>query len=296
MRSAIYAPIYGDYGEDPMRLITLAEAAENAGYDGFFIWDHLALEPDGQLEIVDATIILGALAAATSTIKLGPLITPLARRRPWKVSKEVATLDRLSNGRLVFGVGLGEPAELEFGAFGEDTSGRGRAERLDEGLDLLDQFLSGKAVTYHGKHYTISNASLMPPPLQQPRPPIWIAASLPARAGLRRAVKWDGCFPVKVPKSIVAGEVTSVPWDQWWVSPQDFADVVATIKQSRGELDNYALVATGLTEHDDRNTANAKLAAYAAAGATWWLEWIDDSVGSFERTLEFVRRGPALRA
>jgi alkanesulfonate monooxygenase SsuD/methylene tetrahydromethanopterin reductase-like flavin-dependent oxidoreductase (luciferase family) len=192
MLTGIYVPIYNDYS-DPARLVKLATTAESAGFDGFFIYDHLAIEPDGALEVADATIVVAAAAQATSTIKLGPMITPLARRRPWKVAKELATLDHLSEGRVIFGVGLGEPAEVEFATFDEDATAKGRAERVDEGLDLLDSFLRGQRVKHFGKHYKVDGITLLPRCLQQPRPPIWVAAALPAPAGLRRVARWGGC-------------------------------------------------------------------------------------------------------
>jgi hypothetical protein len=220
------------------------------------------------------------------------MITPLARRRPWKVAKEMATLDQLSRGRVVFGVGLGEPADTEFAIFNEDSSAKGRAERVDEGLQLLDKFLRGERVTHTGKHYNISGITLLPRTSQQPRPPIWVAAALPARAGLRRAARWEGCFPIKVPDVIQAGTVSSASWDQWWLSSEELADAASTIVKQRGDLHDYALVATGSTAEDDQQAASAKLADYAAAGANWWLEWIDDKANSFDTTLDLIKRGP----
>jgi alkanesulfonate monooxygenase SsuD/methylene tetrahydromethanopterin reductase-like flavin-dependent oxidoreductase (luciferase family) len=289
--TGIYAPIYNDYG-DPSRLVTLAQTAESAGFDGFFVWDHLAIESEGELELADATVVLAAVAQATSTIKIGPLITPLARRRPWKVAKEIATLDHLSGGRFVFGVGLGEPAEVEFAAFGEDASAKGRAERVDEGLALIERFLHGETVNHVGKHYQVTGTTLLPRPLQQPRPPVWVAASLPHRAGLRRAAKWEGCFPIKIPEVLRANPLAAASWDQFWLTPDEFADARRTIAGMRDSLDDYAMAATGSTADDDRIAAQQKVEAYAAAGANWWLEWIDDSPNTFEQTLELVCRGP----
>ena len=290
MLTGVYAPIFNDYS-DPERLIELAIAAEQAGYDGFYIWDHLAIDPSGALELADATVVLAAIAQATSTLKLGPMITPLARRRPWKVAKELATLDKLSHGRVVFGVGLGEPAEVEFGAFAEDATAKGRAERLDEGLDLVSQFMRGERVDHHGKHYNVDNVALRPQSLQQPRPQFWVAASLPARAGLRRAARWDGCFPIKVPDVIRGGTVTMTSWDKWWLSPEGIAEAASIVSEQRGDLDNYAMVATGSTLDDNAQSSAKKLASYAAAGANWWLEWVDEKPGTFDRTLELIKRG-----
>ena len=195
----------------------------------------------------------------------------------------------------MFGVGLGEPAEIEFAAFNEDSSAKGRAERVDEGLDLLDKFLRGESVHHTGKHYHVGGITLLPRTPQRPRPPIWVAAALPARAGLRRAARWEGCFPIKVPEVIQTGTFESASWDQWWLSPEELADAAGTIAEERGNLHHFALVATGSTADDDQGMASAKLADYAAAGANWWFEWIDDSSNSFEQTIEHIKRGSPKR-
>jgi alkanesulfonate monooxygenase SsuD/methylene tetrahydromethanopterin reductase-like flavin-dependent oxidoreductase (luciferase family) len=293
MQHAVYAPTFNDYGE-PARLIALAQAAEQAGYDGFFIWDHLALEAHGRLEIVDATVMLGALAQATSRLRLGAMITPLARRRPWKVAKEMATLDRLSGGRMVLGVGLGEPAAVEFEAFGEDGSARGRAARLDEGLELFDALVRGEQVNHRGQYYQLREAQLAPRATQTPRMPIWVAASLPARAGVRRAARWDGIFPVRVPQSVLDGApVTALDWTQWWLSPADFRALGDELARLRDANTRFDVVASGRVAHRTAAEARAEVAAYAAAGASWWCEWVDEASGTFESTLAAIARGPA---
>lgn len=292
MRHAVYAPTFNDYGE-PARLVALAEAAERAGWDGFFIWDHLALEPGGKLELVDATVMLGALAQATTRLRLGAMITPLARRRPWKFAKEMATLDRLSGGRIVVGVGLGEPAPLEFEAFGEDGSARGRASRLDEGLQIFDRLVRGEQVDHHGAHYQLREAALAPRATQQPRMPIWVAASLPAEAGLRRAVRWDGVFPVRVPQAVLDGApVTALDWRDWWLTPTELGALAARLAAMRGGLAGFDLLASGRLADAPRAAAAATIAAFAAAGATWYCEWVDEAVGSFDQALAGIERGP----
>ena len=292
MHYAVYAPTFNDYGE-PARLIALAQAAERAGYDGFFIWDHLALAPDGRLEIVDATVMLGALAQATTRLRLGAMITPLARRRPWKFAKEMATLDRLSGGRMVVGVGLGAPAAVEFEAFGEDGSARGRAARLDEGLALFDALVRGAKVNHSGATYQLHDAQLAPPATQAPRMPIWVAASLPATAGLRRAARWDGIFPVRVPQSILDGApVTALDWSQWWLSAQDFVALNTELASLRTVTTPFDVVASGRVAQRPAAEARAHVAAYAAAGASWWCEWVDEASGSYAASLAAIERGP----
>jgi alkanesulfonate monooxygenase SsuD/methylene tetrahydromethanopterin reductase-like flavin-dependent oxidoreductase (luciferase family) len=290
MHTAVYAPVFHDYS-DPGRLVELARVAERAGYDAIFIWDHLAIEPAGRLEVVDATVVLAAIAQATSRIRFGAMITPLARRRPWKLAKELNTLDRLSGGRAMLGVGLGEPAGVEFGSFGEDPSPQGRARRLDEGLAILDPLLRGETVTHHGEFYRLTDAALAPRSVQSPRVPIWVAASLPARAGLRRAARWDGVFPIKVPQAIVEGTVSHADWSDWWLAPEELADANAYVQGLRQEQGPYAVTATGRVADASPAAARARLAEFSAAGANWWLEWIDDAPGSYARTLVSIARG-----
>ena len=291
MKHAVYAPIFNDYA-DPKRLVELAVLAEDHGYDGFFLWDHLAFEPDGRLELADAMTTLGAIACRTERIRFGPMITPLARRRPWKVAKELTTLDTLSGGRLTFGVGLGEPTEIEFARFGEDPSGRVRAAKLDEGLQLIDQFLQGSTVNFDGEYFSIREATLAPRSVQHPRCPIWVAASLPARAGLRRATRWDGCFPVKVPASILDNTVSATEWREWWLTVDDYAYVAEFIRDARGSLDGFDLIAAGSTLDSSAAEARSQLAAVAATGATWWFEWLDDKPGHFDAARDLIARGP----
>jgi len=290
MHTAVYAPVFHDYS-DPGRLVELARVAEQAGYDAIFIWDHLAIQPAGRLDVVDATVVLGAIAQATRRIRFGAMITPLARRRPWKLAKELNTLDRLSGGRAMLGVGLGEPAAVEFGSFGEDPSPQVRARRLDEGLAILDPLLRGERVTHSGEFYRLTDAALAPRSVQRPRVPIWVAASLPARAGLRRAARWDGVFPIKVPRAIAEGSASRVDWSAWWLTPGELAEAGAYVHSLRRQDGAYAVTATGRLGEESPAAARARLAEFRAAGANWWLEWLDDAPGSYARTLAGIARG-----
>ena len=287
MKHAIYAPNFGDYG-DPRRLVELAVAAEAAGYHGFFLWDHLVFEPSGTLEVTDATVALAAVAQATTRLRLGAMVTPVARRRPWKLARELVTLDRLSAGRATLGVGLGEPAELEFAAFGEDPAPKARAGRLDEGLAIIDALWRGERVDFDGAHYRVDGARFAPPPLQQPRVPVWVAAMLPARAGLRRAARWDGAFPLALPADFAPGE-GGVDWTAFWLDLPGFAAVVGELRTMR-DLAGFDVVASGRLGAPA--PGGAARGDYAAAGATWWLDWVDETAGGMEATLAAVARGP----
>lgn len=186
MRYAISVPPGGRAHD----LVACALAAERTGWDGFFLWDHIYVA-DG-MPLHDPWVVLGAVAAATGRVRLGALVTPVARRRPWKLAKEIITVDHLSGGRVVVGAGLGIP-DSEFTAFGETADPRARAAALDEGLVLLDGFLRGDEVVHDGALYHV-RARLTPGSVQRPRPPIWVAATWPHRRPLRRAARYDGVF------------------------------------------------------------------------------------------------------
>ena len=179
------------FAEDPADLVRLGIGAEQAGLDGYFLWDHLVHSDSGEgPPIVDPWQVLAVVAARTSRIKLGTMITPVARRRPWKLAKEVTTLDLLSGGRVILGVGLGDPARAEFGLFSEPTDRRVRAELLDEGLDVLAGLWTGQPFSHEGKHFTVGPVRFSPSPVQRPRVPIWVGGVLPAGGLLARAARW----------------------------------------------------------------------------------------------------------
>ncbi len=141
-------------------------------------------------------MLLTAAALATSRIRLGTLVTPVGRRRPQQLARQVATLDAVSGGRVIFAAGLGGPIEDEYGSFGEPTDPVVLAERLDEGLDLLERFWSGEAVNHDGRHYQVRDVTLLPASIQRPRPPVWIGGFWPHRRPMRRAARWDGAVPL----------------------------------------------------------------------------------------------------
>lgn len=243
---------------DPARLVGLALTAERAGWDGVFLWDHLHFVRDLELEVMDPWVALGAMAQVTERVQLGTLVTPLPRRRPWKLAKEVVTLDHLSGGRAVLGVGLGDPAPDEFGAFGEPTDPRARAALLDEGLELVDRFLCGGAVRHDGAHFHV-DADLRPRARQRPRPPVWIAGKWPNRGPLERARRWDGFVPIQQ--------------DGTPAGPDAIAQAAGALADSGVEV-----------------VANAgpgfPAAAYRDAGATWLVDSAWPGTGGWFEDLE----------
>ena len=181
---------------DPLTIARLAAEAEEAGWTGVFVWDHLRwCEPISA--IADPWITLAAVATATSRIRLGPMVTPLPRRRPAKVAKETVSLDRLSAGRLTFGVGLGSDAYgNEYTKTGEEVDDRKRAAMLDESLEVITRAWTGEEVVHRGEHYTVDGVRFLPKPVQQPRIPIWVAGLIGNKRPRRRAARYDGYFPV----------------------------------------------------------------------------------------------------
>ena len=250
MRHGVTLPPMGELG-DPRVLVELAVQAEAAGWDGFFLWDHVLHDPP--LPLADPWVVLGAIAASTSKVRLGPLVTPLARRRPSKVARESVTLDHLSGGRLVLGVGLGTDFWHEFSAFGgEATDDLERAELTDDSIEIITRLWIGEPVTYQGRRLSIDGAHFLPRPLQQPRIPLWSAMIWRpwTRGPVRRAVRCDGVLPFK-PEPF---------------TPEEAAEVHALVASERaaaGAEPAFDLALWGL---------HARAADYEAAGVTWLLD------------------------
>lgn len=262
MRFGLHLPNFGEVAAEPKILATLAADAESAGWDGFFLWDHILGDPTWRYPMLDPWIALASVASATRTIRLGALVTAVPRRRPWHLARETATLDVLSAGRLVVGVGLGFPPGAEFEHFGEDGDSRRRARRLDEGLAILNGLWSGEPFSFEGEEYRIHETVFLPTPVQRPRPPVWVAAHWPARAPLRRAARWDGVFP----EHAGGGRL----------STHDLATLLDEVREHRDSTDPFDVVLAGMSSE----LADGELGAYADIGLTWWLESImpDDSL------------------
>lgn len=181
---------------DPILLADVAEAAEAGGWDGVFLWDHVLRTETNA--VIDPWVAAAAMAVRTQRIRIGPLVTPIIRRRIIKLAREVVTLDLLSQGRLTLGLGLGVDSGGELSRFGEVTDAVTRGAMLDEGADLIAALLAGDRVSHSGAHYMVDDVSLEPRPVQRPRPPIWCAARGDAQRPARRAGRFDGLFPLQV--------------------------------------------------------------------------------------------------
>jgi alkanesulfonate monooxygenase SsuD/methylene tetrahydromethanopterin reductase-like flavin-dependent oxidoreductase (luciferase family) len=249
------------FAEDPSDLIELGIAAERAGFDGFFLWDHIVFSNTGDgPPIVDPWLVLAVIAARTSRIKIGTMITPVPRRRPWQLARQTATLDRLSGGRVILGVGIGSPAYGDFGIFHEPTSELIRAELLDEGLDVIAGLWSGAQFSYQGSHFTVDPVRFTPTPVQRPRIPVWVGGVLPARGPIARAARWDGSVPIR----FAGGSLSRVP-------AADIAAVRGEVVRLRGSASGFDLVVWAEVAAVPADVP--ELAGdYASAGATWWIE------------------------
>ena len=192
MRFGLFFPPFGELS-DPGRVADLAAVAEQAGWSGLFPWDHMLATPG--MAVGDAWIAMAAAAVATTDIRLGAMVTPLARRRPWVLARQAAALDLLSRGRLVIGVGLGDDGWKEFSSFGEATDPRERGVLLDESLQVLRGLLTGGAVDFGGQRLTVHATPFLPRPVQDPLP-VWVAGRWPNRRPLARAARMEGFFPI----------------------------------------------------------------------------------------------------
>ncbi|MBI4640432.1 MAG: LLM class flavin-dependent oxidoreductase [Candidatus Tectomicrobia bacterium] len=266
----------GSYA-DPRVLADLAAEAEDAGWDGFFVWDTVFFVP-GDWPVADPWVALAAIAMQTRRIRIGAMVTPLARRRPWQVARETVSLDHLSDGRLIFGAGLGYQA-VDFAAFGEEADPKIRAEKLDEGLQVLSGLWTGESFSFQGNHYQVNAVTFLPKPMQSPRIPVWIAGFWPNHRPFRRAARWDGTY---IGTQKVNGEI---------LTPEELKEVVAYVKAHRGQAEPFDVAFAGQTPSDPEEGMEI-VHPYIEAGLTWWLEGIEDVRGSLEEMRERIRSGP----
>lgn len=238
----------------------LAAVAEEYGWDGVFVW-----EP---VWGVDAWVSLGLAAVRTSKIRLGTMLTPPSRRRPAELASQVATVDRLSDGRVTLSVGLGA-VDTGMDVFGEECDRKIRAELMDECLDVVCGLWKGQPFEYSGTHYTIQPTSFptIGNTVQQPRVPIWCVGVLGRQRSMQRALRWDGLIPQVI--------------DDGVARQAKLEELAAITDQLPG--DGYDVIIEGVwAEHSP--------AAWAAAGATWWLETQWDAVGQARPSLAIADR------
>jgi alkanesulfonate monooxygenase SsuD/methylene tetrahydromethanopterin reductase-like flavin-dependent oxidoreductase (luciferase family) len=255
LQSALFLPLFNELF-DPHVVVELTVEAEARGWDGVFVWDHVLYRRPVE-EIADPWIVMAAQAAATDRVRLGPMVTPVPRRRPQVLARATVTLDHLSNGRLIFGVGIGGDSSGEFSLFGDEVDPRVRAAMLDDALDRMDRWWRGEAV---------EGATFLPRPVQHPRIPVWVASRFPNRAPVRRAARWDGWFPIGLEQ------------------PDDLAGQLAYALQQRTVDAPFDVAVQGLPDVDPR--------PWVDAGATWWLVRFDPFTVTAADVRAVIENGP----
>jgi hypothetical protein len=258
-------------------IANMSQLAEEAGWDGCFLGDAIWCE--------DPMICLAAAAMTTSRIRLGTMLIPVPLRRPWKLASESVALDRLSEGRLVLGLGVGA-VWMGWQSFpDEETDTKARAEMLDETIDILTLLYQRKQFDYDGKHYhlklTLLDEQHYPPkPVQQPRIPLWAVGIWPREKSMRRILKCDGILPEKKGPDGKPEELTQ----------DDIREIKAYVQANRSLTTPFDIVMSGKTTGLERTERQGRLLSWAHAGATWWVEALWDEPE--EITIEYIKRGP----
>jgi alkanesulfonate monooxygenase SsuD/methylene tetrahydromethanopterin reductase-like flavin-dependent oxidoreductase (luciferase family) len=278
VRYGLALPTGGECG-DPRFLVELGERAEAAGWEALFPEDYVLYQGDPAAPTAPTWPVLAALAMRTSTILLGVAVTPLTRRRPWNVAREVAAVDQLSEGRAILGVGLGDvgdhvAADASFTHFGEERDARRRGAMLDEALEIVAGLWTGEPFSFRGEHYSVDEVTFLPRAVQRPRPPIWIGGGWPNRKPVERALRWDGSFLYNAKHAPLPPEA------------------VSDLRARAGDRP-WTIAVGGSPRRDDWEAEREHIAAVRAAGADWWCEWAPPADRETMRAV--VDRGP-LRA
>jgi Luciferase-like monooxygenase len=267
-------------GGEANEIVTMAREAEDAGWDGVFYWDGIYIESAGPM--FDPWAMLAAIAMRTRRVRIGAMLTPVSRRRPWKLARETMTVDQLSRGRLVLPVGLGALDDGGFGKVGEPTDRKTRAELLDEGLEILTGLWSGEAFSYKGKHYTLEEMTFLPAPIQTPRIPIWVVGAWPRERSMARVLRYDGLLPAKLGADGSFADVT----------PDDLRAMKMYIDERRKATTPFDIVYEGRTPGDDPAGAAEIVRPYAEAGATWWMEAMWEAPNTPSDVRKRIQQGP----
>jgi alkanesulfonate monooxygenase SsuD/methylene tetrahydromethanopterin reductase-like flavin-dependent oxidoreductase (luciferase family) len=277
MRFGVDISPAGEWG-NPRELASLAVLAERSGWDGVFLEDYVFYP--GGLDGYDPWVSLAAIALATHRIRLGTLVTPLPRRRPWKVAAEAATIDHLSDGRLILGVGSGDPQSADNARLGEPTDPRTRAALLDEALEVIDGLWRGEPFTHHGAHFDIEDVTLRPRPVQRPRIPVWVGGQCTRRGPRERALRWDGACLYRT---------TPPGWED--LTPGDVRELRAAAQRRRGWAVRFDIAVGGRERRHDEAAEREYITALDEAGATWWHEFLPPAT-PLQAVREHVAQGP----
>ncbi len=259
---------------DPRTVAELAREAEMAGWDGVFYWDGICV---GEMDTYDPWVVMAAMAMRTERVRLGAILTPPARRRPWKLARETMTLDHLSGGRLFLPVGLGAVEDGGFSKVGEPADRKVRAQLLDESLEILTGLWSGEPFSYEGEHYRLEEMTFLPATVQRPRIPIWVVAAWPSKKSMNRALRYDGLLAYTT-----RGEV----------APDDIRAIRDYVEENRARDGTFDIVWEGVTPGDDAERAAETVRPFAEAGATWWIESMWEPPNEPEDLRRRIEAGP----
>ncbi|MEW5871228.1 MAG: LLM class flavin-dependent oxidoreductase [Chloroflexota bacterium] len=249
-------------GADPATLAEFAFLAEQSGWDGVFLEDYIVWQGDQTTPTYDPWVLLAAMAVRTQRIRLGTLVTPLARRRPWKLAQELVTLDHLSGGRMILGVGLGDniSTDISFGCFGEEMDMKRRARMLDEALAVITGLWRARPFSFQGEFYQVKEMTLLPAPVQTPRIPIWIGGAYPLKGPVQRAARWDGACLYR--------------HKTHFMQPEDVRALKALAQERQPGRKEYDIAVGGNPRFDSLDEQRGYMRSLAEAGVTWWMEYV----------------------
>jgi alkanesulfonate monooxygenase SsuD/methylene tetrahydromethanopterin reductase-like flavin-dependent oxidoreductase (luciferase family) len=282
MQYGLAFPNGGSWG-DARTLAELSLLAEDSGWNGVFLEDYVVWQSNQSVPTYDPWVTLAAIATQTKQIRLGTQVTPLTRRRPWKLARETVTIDHLSNGRLILGIGLGDTGEsvgsdVSFSHFNEIRNAKERSQMLDEALALLVGLWSGEPFHYEGQYYQVKEVAFLPRPVQSPRIPIWVGGGFPLRGPTQRAARWDGACLYKHKTHVLM--------------PEDIHRLREVIQGQRGSLAGYDIAVGGSPRRSDWEEEREYIRSLADAGVTWWTEYIPPDSGEVETVRGLIKRGP----
>ncbi len=273
MKHGLFLPPF-DGLADVERMADLAALAESAGWDGFFLWDHLRY-PAPVRDIIDPYACLAVMASRTSRIALGPMVTPLIRRRPQVVARQAVTLDRLSKGRLVMGFGLGDDYPGgELACFGELTDAVQRGRALDEGLAIFRGLVSGEEVNITGEFLRAEGVAFQPSAFRESGIPVWTAGRWPNPAPIRRAARQQGMMVIQM------------------TEPGQVAQLRASLREAGADLEHFDIAVWGQRDERFAFRQDERYAQWAGAGVTWFLTGPGPFNLDYDEVREYVSTGP----
>jgi alkanesulfonate monooxygenase SsuD/methylene tetrahydromethanopterin reductase-like flavin-dependent oxidoreductase (luciferase family) len=282
MQYGLALPNGGPWG-DARTLAELAQLAEDSGWDGVFLEDYIVWQSNQSIPTHDPWIALAAIAMQTTRVRLGTQVTPLTRRRPWKLARETVTIDHLSHGRFILGVGLGDTGEsvgsdVSFSHFNELRNPKERAQMLDEALKVLVGLWSGEPFQFEGKYYQVREVTFLPRPVQSPRIPIWVGGGFPLKGPTERAARWDGACLYRHKTHVLM--------------PEDILRLRDLVQGQRASLTGYDIAVGGSARRSDWEEEREYVRSLAEAGVTWWTEYLPPDSGDVESVRDRIKKGP----